>query len=115
MDKKDSEKEHAILVATGIQDAFRGGMAVLGQLLYGVTSDGDASPKPQQAQANDGQPKPQASEPVGTVAKLSEGEKDKIVTLYDRGYGTSVRGLSIQFDVSRNVIDRALRQRGVKV
>lgn len=50
----------------------------------------------------------------GTQKKTTPAQEGDIVRRFNRGHGTSVRQLAQQFGVTRPVIDRVLRDAGVK-
>ncbi|QBM27965.1 hypothetical protein [Hydrogenophaga pseudoflava] len=76
--------------------------------------------KPQQDQPAATEPQhhqdaaPAVAQSMGTRPSLSDDQKAEVVRRYDRGRGESVRSMAIEFGVSRNVIDRALRAAGIK-
>ncbi len=56
----------------------------------------------------------QESSRTGTPRKLTDAQEGEIVSLYNRGRGTSVRQLATDFGVSRPTIDGVLQRAGVK-
>jgi len=70
---------------------------------YGKPLATDAPPEAAPAAGNAGTPK-----------KTTPAQEAEIVKLFNRGHGISVRQLAQQFDVTRPVIDRVLRDAGVK-